>query len=317
MNKPRLFVLGDANVDLVIPLEDHSPGDPAPRESTLELHGGGTAANVAVGLSRLGEQVAFIGTVGDDGYGRWVMNDLDAEGIDRQHTRLVKDACTSMVLALINREGERSIYVWPDQDGAHTKLHPDAIRPEIFDEAAWLHTTGLCLREQPARSAQIKAMGLARQAGAKVSLDLNLRLESWGIDGQLRNVFDQAIGLSDFVFGSADEEIIPFTAGTTLLQGAETLSGGIRTVVARQGPGGVFVFGPGGSFGSSAFQVEVVDTLGAGDAFNAGFISAILAGEELRTAARWGNAAAALKITKRGARGLPNREELNEFLSAG
>ena len=107
MNKHRLLVLGDANVDLVIPLEDHSPGDPAPRESTLELHGGGTAANVAVGLSRLGERVAFIGTVGDDGYGRWVMNDLDAEGIERQHTRLVKNACTSMVLALINRDGER------------------------------------------------------------------------------------------------------------------------------------------------------------------------------------------------------------------
>ena len=209
-----------------------------------------------------------------------------------------------------------SIYVWPDQDGAHTKLHPDEIRPEMFTQVDWLHTTGLCLREEPARSAQIKAMGLARQAGAMVSLDLNLRLESWGLDRELKIAFDQAIGLSDYVFGSAEEEIIPLTAGTSLLQGAETLSGGIRTVIARQGPGGVFVFGPGGSFGSSAFQVEVVDTLGAGDAFNAGFISAILAGEGLRTAANWGNAAAALKITKKGARGLPYREELSGFLSA-
>ena len=72
MKQPKILVLGDANVDLVIPLIDRSTDPVVQRDSALELHGGGTAANVAVALARLGDQVSFMGTVGDDGYGRWV-----------------------------------------------------------------------------------------------------------------------------------------------------------------------------------------------------------------------------------------------------
>jgi len=315
MIKSRVLVLGDANVDLVIPLEDRSPGDDLPRDSVLELHGGGTAANVAVGLARLEDQVAFIGTVGDDGYGRWVMSDFGDEGVNLEHTSIVQDVYTSMVLALIYPDGERGIYVWPDQGGAHTKLHPDSIRSAIFNGPTWLHTTGLCLREEPVRTAQLKAMDLAQQAGLVVSLDLNLRLESWGMDRNLRKIFEQAIELSDIVFGNGVEEIIPYSGETSVQAGAEALSSGKRIVIARLGANGALVVAPGESFTSPAFQVEIVDSLGAGDAFNGGFISARLGGEELPEAARWGNAAAALKIGKTGARGLPTRLELLALLA--
>ena len=111
MKKSRVLVLGDANVALVIPLSDRFPGAPIPRDSALELHGGGTAANVAVALARLGVKTSFIGTIGDDGYGRWVINDFRHEGVDTGETYLVQDAFTSMVMALIYPDGERSIYV--------------------------------------------------------------------------------------------------------------------------------------------------------------------------------------------------------------
>ncbi|MEE9599402.1 MAG: carbohydrate kinase family protein [Anaerolineales bacterium] len=315
MLKSRVLVLGDANVDLVIPLEDRSPGDDLPRDSALELHGGGTAANVAVGLARLEDQVAFIGTVGDDGYGRWVMADFGDEGVNLEHTSIVRDVYTSMVLALIYPDGDRGIYVWPDQGGAHTKLHPDSIRSAIFNGTTWLHTTGLCLREEPVRTAQLKAMDLAQQAGLVVSLDLNLRLESWGMDRDLQKIFEQAIELSDIVFGNGVEEIIPYSGETSVQAGAEALSSGKRIVIARLGANGALVVAPGESFSSPAFQVEIVDSLGAGDAYNSGFISARLGGEELPEAARWGNAAAALKIGKTGARGLPTRQELLALLA--
>jgi len=158
-------------------------------------------------------------------------------------------------------------------------------------------------------------MDLARQAGLVVSLDLNLRLESWGMDRELRKIFEQAIELSDLVFGSGVEEIIPYSGETSVQAGAETLSAGNKTVIARLGGEGAFVVAPGESFTSPAFQVEMVDSLGAGDAFNGGFIAARLGGEELPEAARWGNAAAALKIRKTGARGLPTRQELMVLLA--
>ncbi len=134
------------------------------------------------------------------------------------------------------------------------------------------------------------------------------------MDSSLKKVFDKAIDLSQVVFGSGIEEIIPFTGKSTIQDGAEMLSAGKRTVIARQGAGGALVVSPDDLFASPAIEVEVVDTLGAGDAFNGGFIAACLADKDLREAARWGNAAAALKIGKSGARGLPSRENLFHLL---
>jgi sugar/nucleoside kinase (ribokinase family) len=157
-------------------------------------------------------------------------------------------------------------------------------------------------------------MQLAREAGVSVSLDLNLRLESWGLDESLRAVFDQAISLSDVVFGSGTDEIVPYTGLDSIRAGAEAISDGLRTVIARLGSQGAMAVAPGEIFSSPAIDVAVVDTLGAGDAFNGGFISAQLEAFSLEESVRWGNGAAALKIGQKGARGLPSRAELTEFL---
>jgi len=96
--------------------------------------------------------------------------------------------------------------------------------------------------------------------------------------------------------------------------GMSTLCDGERIVVARQGEQGAQVTTPQGSFHAPAFPAKVVDTLGAGDAFDGGFIAARLAGKGMMEAARWGNAAAALKIGQAGARGLPTFDELRQML---
>jgi sugar/nucleoside kinase (ribokinase family) len=157
-------------------------------------------------------------------------------------------------------------------------------------------------------------MQLAREAGVKVSLDLNLRLETWGMDESFRPVIDLAVSLADVVFGSGKDEILPFTGLDSIQEGAEKLSAGERTVIARLGSEGALVVAPEEVFSSPAFEVEVVDTLGAGDAFNGGFICAYLEGHDLQESVRWGNAAAAIKIGNKGARGLPAKKELIEFL---
>lgn len=315
MNR-RVLVLGDVNVDLVIPLEKRSL-DPADLEKPgITLFGGGTAANTAVALARLGEKVGFVGTVGDDGYGRWALEDLASEGVDSGGTIIVPDVFTTLVVALIQPDGDRSIYVWPDKGSAHTRLRPSDINIETISSYSWLHTTGLCLRELPVREAQLKAMRIAHKAGMNVSLDLNLRLESWGLDQSLMNAFGEAINYSRVVFGNGIEEILPFTGESSIEAGSIALSGGKRIVIARQGSEGALVVAPGQHFTAPAFSVDVVDTLGAGDAFNGGFISARLAEKDLHESVRWGNAAAALKIEKPGARGLPSREDLYRILSS-
>jgi sugar/nucleoside kinase (ribokinase family) len=267
-------------------------------------------------LARLGIPTRFIGSVGEDGYGHWSAEGLQQEGVDIQFLRFVDRSYTSFVLAAIHPDGERELFVWPDSGGAHTRLSPDMITRDIFDSAGWLHTTGLCLREVPVREAQLLAMRLARESGIPVSLDLNLRLETWGLDKAIRKVFDQAISLADVVFGSGVDEILPYTGKDSIQMGAEELSGSERIVIARLGRDGALVVGPGTAFSSPAFPVAVVDTLGAGDAFNGGFICAQLENQGLQESVRWGNAAAGLKIGQAGARGLPDRTELIGFLKS-
>jgi fructokinase/2-dehydro-3-deoxygluconokinase len=220
-----------------------------------------------------------------------------------------------MVLAVIHPDGERDLFVWPDSGGAHTKLTVDSIEPEVFHNASWLHTTGLCLREEPVRNTQLSAMRMAQEKGLTVSLDLNLRLESWELDHQLREIFDQAVFYSDVILGNGLDEILPYTKQNTIQAGAEHLSAGKRTVIARLGADGALLVSPEGSVIIPAYSVDVVDTLGAGDAFNGGFISAKLADKDLQECIRWGNAVAALKIGKTGARGLPTKEILADFLN--
>ena len=314
MTDSQVVILGDACVDMVIRLPNRTSATPDLAPSAPRLHGGGSAANVAVALARLGVGVTMVGAVGDDGYGRWICEDLSREGVDVKGVCLLHDAFTPMVMALIEPNGERLAVVWPPEGGAHLQLHTDHIDPAWIKPSSWLHTTGMCLRVSPARDAVLYGMEQAREAGLSVSLDLNLRLELWGLDDKTRRTFERAIELSDVVFGNAEEEIMPIASTSSTEAGAQTLCDGKRIIVARQGSKGALVVTPKETFHVPAFPTQVVDTLGAGDAFNGGFIAACLAKVGIRGAVRWGNAAAALKVGQAGARSLPSLEDLQRML---
>jgi sugar/nucleoside kinase (ribokinase family) len=124
-------------------------------------------------------------------------------------------------------------------------------------------------------------------------------------------LFLQAVELSDVILGGAVEEIIPLAGGGSVEDAARALSAGQRTVVARLGAQGALAVTPEGEIiHAPAFPTQVVDTVGAGDAFDGGFIAARLAGLDIEEALRWGNAVAALKIGRHGARGLPGLAEV-------
>ncbi len=316
MSTPRVYVIGDANVDMVIRLPDHAAQTPENVHFSPQLHGGGSAANTAVALARLGLDVAFIGSLGDDGYGRWVLENFMEEGVDSSGVVLVKQAFTPMVMALIEPSGDRHVAIWPEQGGAHFQLRREDIDPSGWGSAAWLHTTGMCLRASPACEAILYAMESARAQDLRISLDLNLRLESWGLDRAIRAVLDRAIALSDVVLGNGAEEILPFTGSDTIEAAVLQLSDGVRTVIARQGQQDAIVAAQGEVYSIPTHPVEVVDTLGAGDAFNGGYIAARLRGAAIREATAWGHAAAAYKIGRVGARNLPTRADLEAILGS-
>jgi len=300
---------------MVIRLPDRQLGrTPNLADSAPQLHGGGSGANVAVALARLGMDVAMIGTVGDDGYGRWVCEDLLREGVDVRGLKVVHDAFTPMVMALIEPNGERLIVVWPPEGGAHLWLVVEAANPEPIASSYWLHVTGMCLRASPSSDAVLHGMELARAANVPVSLDLNLHAESWELDRSTREIFARAVDLSDVVFGNAEEEIALISGADSVVVDMKVLCDGKRVVVARKGADGALVTTPTEAFHVPAFETSVVDVLGAGDAFNGGFIAARLANHDIKEATRWGHAVASIQVAQIGARGLPSLDDLKQVL---
>jgi sugar/nucleoside kinase (ribokinase family) len=313
--KPVL-VIGDACVDLMVQVPEKSGSDrqhPPP-----ELHGGGTGANTAVALARLNVATTFMGTIGDDSYGRFARSTLEAEGIGTSYVVTDHHAYTALVLALIDPQGERSLFGWPRRGAAHTQLASEQITFEIFQQVAWLHTTGMCLVESPSREAVLQGMELARATNIPVSFDINLRLgfEDGKLSRRFVETIRQAISLSNYVFGSGMDEIVHLVPTDSIEAAAQLLAEDQRTVIVRLGADGALaVRADRDAVTIPAFPVEVVDTIGAGDAFNAGFIVARIGDRSIEEAVRWGNAVAALKIGRSGARSVPNRSELEEFLN--
>ena len=321
----RVLVLGDANVDLTLHVPVRQPdGRRVVREPVVSP--GGTAANTARALGVLGVPVSFAGAVGDDAFGRQVARDLAACGVDTSALAVTQADATCQVIAMVEPDGERSLVVWPPDGGALRWLRLEDVPADAVERAAWLHTTGMCLRDGPVRDTVLAVMAQARAARVPVSIDLNLRVELWGLDAERRAAVERAIALADVVLGSGPEELAPLaaamgqrSAGTAVPEveaAAHVLSGGARTVVARMGGEGALACTPdGGIVRSPAFAVEVANVVGAGDAFNAGFIAARVEGLDLPDALRWGNAVAARRVARAaGSPGLPGRTEVEALL---
>ena len=223
-------------------------------------------------------------------------------------------APTVVVITVVPTDGERLIYVWPPTGGAHADLGVEAAKNAVRT-ADWLHVSGICLRVSPARIAMLAAMKQARSSGIPVSLDLNLRLENWGWDGGFREVIEEAVSYSDVVMGSAIDEVVPLSGVDDPSHAAAIVGGDERLAIARLGSGGVMAWSAKGELRVPSFDVEVADTVGAGDAHNAGFIAARLSGSGVGEALRWANAVAALTVSRRGARSTPSMAEVEALLA--
>lgn len=324
MPEPYVVVVGDLNADLALDLPDRAA--PVPERVVREprLTGGGTAGNTAAALARLGVAVEFAGSVGDDGFGRWLAEDLRAIGVGTRGLVVTRDAPTCQVMALVEPDGERYLVVWPPDGGALTRLAPDDLDGELIAGAAWLHTTGMCLRATPVAGAVLAGMGAARAAGVPVSIDLNLRLELWDLDAGVLAAVTEAVGLADVVLGNGPEEILPLAramghAADTVEAAAVALAGGARTVVARLGADGALACtGDGSVVRAPGIPAVLRSPVGAGDAFNGGFIAARVEGRPVADAMRWGNAVGSLKVARAGgARDQPARADVEAVLATG
>lgn len=291
---PKVVVVGDANVDIIVPYPRFLNEERTQVEyPQIGIEGGGTSANTAVALAKLGLDVSFVGTVGDDQYGRFVMQDFKDAGVDV--TGLVADSTLSTVgvFAFVDDRGERYLWGWPRERQSFKVLDENLVPMHMIREADWVHSSGMCLTyDTSARETIIRIFEQAHDAGVPTSFDLNLRVDDGVLDPDFAYLGD------DDMMGNAT---------------AYAVDG--RTVIVRDGARGSIGLTQDGLTESPAFRVNVEDTIGAGDVYNAGFIAARLAGASLAESLREGNAVSAYKVARRGARSSPDAAQLHEFLA--
>ena len=312
-----ILCLGDICADLIIP---HAKGlkartdDPSSYlDADVRPAEGGSAANTACALARLGLPVLFAGTCGNDAYGQMLKTGLEREGVDTSLLRMDTHRPTQLVLLMLDEQGDRSAFACPAHFGSQHAILPEQIPEDITDRICWLHVNGMMLREEPAASTQLALMQRCRDAGVPVSFDVNVRVEAMKNPVFSANIM-RAKSLADYILGSAIDEI-PLLAGEQDADlAAKILSENGTSVILRSGDRGASICRKKTFLHSPAFPVSVVDTVGAGDTFDGAFIAAILEGLDDAEALRMANAAAAICVSQSSGRASPTRAELAAFL---
>lgn len=253
---------------------------------------GGADSNVAIGLSRLGVPAAWVGRVGDDGLGRRVLRDLRGEGVD---VHAIVDDRAPTGLMVKEKPLPHRTRVWFYRSGsAGSRLRPDDIDAALVETAALVHVTGITASiSASARQAVRRVLALARGSGVPVSFDVNHRSSLWR-EGDPAPVYRELASAADLVFAGEDEAALLVGQGTgpsALLEGMLAL--GPATAVLKRGELGSMASEDGRVVESPALRVPVVDTVGAGDAFVAGFLAARLQGDDLAGCLRLATAAGA------------------------
>ncbi|BCT74586.1 ribokinase [Sinomonas cyclohexanicum] len=301
---PRIVTLGEALVSLrsVGPLTIGGP---------LSMHAAGAELNVAVALARLGYASSWGGVLGDDELGEFILRSLAAERVDTTHVR--RDTRPTAIMFLEARTPEVSRIFYHRKDSAGARLSPHDVDRLLDRDLAWLHLTGITpALSEGARAAVLHAAQTCRRRSVPFSVDVNFRSKLWS-EQEAAEVLPWLTEGAEVVIGSPEELALAAPAGKTLEAAAEELlASGVGEVVAKLGAAGARAFTGRHVLDAPAFPVRAVDTVGAGDAFTAGYLSARLDGEDVAARLRRGCLLGAFAVGHLGDwEGLPRRDELD------
>lgn len=311
----KLYTIGEALIDFI----PDTRGIELKNVVGFRKEAGGAPANVACAVAKLGGSSAFIGKLGEDAFGDFLVETMDAAGVDTRQVLRTKEANTALAFVSLKADGDRdfSFYRNPSAD---MLLSEDEISGEWFAKGDILHYCSVDLIEAPVKYAHLKAIAAMKEAGGLISFDPNVRLPLWEDPEQCRQTILQFIPLSHLVKISSDE--LAFITGIEDEQEAiaSLFVGDVQAVVYTRGSEGAVWHTPSYDVSVPGQKVAVIDTTGAGDAFigallyqlqlNEGVVKGIGA-EQAERIVSFANAAAALTTTRAGAiSSLPLLQEL-------
>lgn len=308
----RFLVIGRAGMDFYA----HPVGAEVEHAETFTTALGGSSANIAAGLCRLGCRASLVTCVSDDAVGRYCLNQLDRYGIDRQFVRAVAGEARNS-LAVVETRLENTQSVIYRNNAADFAMSQQDVEHIPYTDFCALITTGTVLAANPSRSATFAAFERASSAGLPLVFDVDYRPYSWPSAEEAAQVYSRAAALCDIIIGNDVE--FGFMAGDfeAGLDKARALAAdGEAIVIYKMGERGAVTITPDGETRTGIYPTKALKPTGAGDAFMAGFIASMAAGDTIGDAVQSGSAAAAIVVSRVGcAPAMPSRNELAEFMA--
>ena len=305
---PKIATIGDVNVDLIARIDRMPELGKQVITRDFQTHGGGCSANFSLACARLGMDIQLFGKVGDDVFGTFVLVELEDNKVDTANV-LLTDTKTGVTVAVVQGI-ERSFITYRGSNATYSLNDIDIskIRADMVHLPSYFLMDGLM-------KDYVKLIDLLHAAKIPVSFDTG-----WDPRGFVRETVEPLFDIlprTDIFLPNIDEarNILGLDAKTGPERAAEILLDmGIKVVVIKMGKDGCWVADRDSLEYVPPFKVNVVDTTGAGDNFNAGFVSSYTSGRTPRDCAIIGSATAALKIGGVGWSTYPTREKVNRFL---
>jgi fructokinase len=316
----KIVTLGEVVADVY---RERAPSDV---ELPFTARPGGAPANVAVAAAKLGAQASFVGRLGDDLFGEFILGALEAVGVDVSAVRRQPPPTrTTLAFVEVSKDGERQFSFYRSAPAADELLAPDDITPESLRGASFANFGSIPLLKDPVRAATHRFAQLATEMNVAVAFDVNLRAHLWDSLDAFRQAVEPMLALSTIVKLSEDE-LSPLLGTEDPNEGADMLlDRGVSLVLITMGREGA-------SYATRRFRgrvapfeiAEIVDATGAGDAFLAATLTHLAESPRwlddeasVREALSRGTAAGALACRTYGAmQALPTRDELERFIAA-
>ena len=315
-----LICLGRAGVDFYAQQDGVALEDVV----TFRKSVGGSPANVATQLARLGGRAAILSVVSDDGFGRYVRRFLADNGVDVSALKTDTTGALNSTSFTEMRPEQCKVIIYR-RDAADLQLQPADIDRDFIASARALLVTGTALSASPSREATWHAMDLARQAGTRVVLDIDYRPYGWHNANEAAVTLWLACSLADIVIGNREEydvleqleQLMPSAERDDHASARRVLSGMTQVAVVKDGQRGCRVFQRDGSqLDMGIYPVQARKPFGSGDAFAGALLWALFEGRDWTHATRCGAAAAALNVSRDAcAEAMATKIELTQFMA--
>jgi ribokinase len=273
----------------------------------VSLGQGGSAANSALVLAKLGIKTGMIGRTGDDRWGEVARASLGSFGVDLRSVSTDQEVSTGLIFIPITSSGERTLFSYR---GANTRIKPEDIDPNLISSAHMLHLSGYNFLFSPQKEAAWWAVETARANNTRLSLD-----SGEAPVFQAKNELQRLLPMLDILVLGEQEALTLTGAGTIPAALGTMLDQGVRVIGLKLGRAGCRMAGHGGQVTIPSFDVSPIDTTGAGDAFSAGLIYSFLNKFDLLPAGLFANALGALATTVwGGGSAFPSHARVIKFL---